>query len=76
MAKKNKVRIPKRVLGFKLRKGTRKDLRKLLNMLESPQTKALAMSAAGGIAAFLAEHFAEEKLTQMEKRGKKLLHIH
>jgi hypothetical protein len=75
MAKKDKVKIPKRVLGFKLRKGTRKDLRKLLNLLESPQTKALAMSAVGGIGAFLAEHFAEEKLTQFEKRGRKLLHL-
>lgn len=75
MAKKNKVKIPKRVLGFKLSKGSRKDLKRLLNMLESPQTKALLMSAVGGIAAFLAEHFAEEKLTQFEKRGRKLLHL-
>ena len=44
MAKKNKVL--KEVLGFKLSKGTRKDMKKLLKMLGSPDTRTFAISAA------------------------------
>ena len=72
MAKKNKV--PKKVLGFKLSKGTRKDLKKLLSMLEGPDTRALAISVAGGLAAYLAEKFAEHEIGKHGKRGKALAH--
>ena len=68
MAKKNKV--PKEILGFKLSKGTRKDLKKLLKMFHKPDTHALAMTAAGGLAAFLAERFAEYELDKHSKPGR------
>ena len=66
MAKKTKV--PKKILGFKLSKGTRKDLKKLLKMFGNPDTHKIAMAAASGLAAFLAERFAEP---EARKRGAK-----
>ena len=72
MAKKRKV--PKKILGFKLSKGTRKDLKKLLKMLGDPDTRTLAISAAGGLAAFLAEKFAEHELDKHGKGSKALAH--
>ena len=68
MAKKNKV--PKEILGFKLSKGTRKDLKKLLKMVTEPDTRTLAISAAGGLAAFLAERFAEHEIDKQPKKGR------
>ena len=65
MAKK--LKVPKKILGFKLSKGTRKDLKKLIKMLGNPDKQALAVSAAGGIAAFLAERLAEYEIA---KHGK------
>lgn len=65
MARKNKV--PKELLGFKLSKGTRKDLKKLLAMVTEPDTRTFAVSVAGALAAFIAERFAEHEL---DKRGK------
>ena len=69
MAKKNKV--PKKLMGFKLSKGTRKDLRKLLRMVTDPDTRTLAVSAAGALAAFLAERFAEHRLDKQDKHGQR-----
>jgi hypothetical protein len=62
MAKKNKIKVPKELFGFKLSKGTRKDLKKLLKMLTHPDKRTLAMAAATGLATFLLERFAEKKL--------------
>ena len=60
--KKDKgIKVPKNVLGFKLSKGTRKDLRKILTLLESPEAKALAISAATATVAYLAEQMAERQ---------------
>jgi len=70
MARKNKV--PKKLAGFKLSKGTRKDLKKLLKMVAEPDTRTLAVSAAGALAAFIAERFAEH---QFDKRGRRA-HAH
>ena len=64
MAKKNKPKVPKAILGFKLSKGTRKDLKKLLKMFRNPDRHALAMTVAGGLAAFLAERFAEHEMAK------------
>jgi hypothetical protein len=66
MAKKSKV--PKELLGFKLSKGTRKDLKKLLRMVTEPDTRTFAVSVAGALAAFIAERFAEY---EFEKHGKR-----
>ena len=68
MAKKNKV--PKKVFGFKLSKGTRKDMKRLLKMLGSPDTRTFAVSAAGGLAAFLAERFAEYEIDKHSTKGR------
>jgi len=62
MAKKNKgPKVPKKIMGFKLSKGTRKDLKKLLRMFGNPDTRKLAMTAASGLAAYLAQRFVENK---------------
>ena len=73
MAKKNKV--PKKLMGFKLSKGTRKDLKKLLKMVTEPDTRTLAVSAAGALAAFIAERFAEYEFAKQDKRGRRA-HAH
>lgn len=62
MGKKNdKIKIPKKVLGFKLSKGSRKDLRRLLKVLEAPEARAIAVSATSVAIAYLAEKAAERK---------------
>jgi hypothetical protein len=65
MAKKGKFKIPKKVLGFKLSKGSRKDLTKLLRMLMHPETPGLAKAALGALGAMLAERMTahDEVLT-------------
>ena len=76
MAKKDKgLKVPKKIMGFKLSKGTRKDLRKLLGMFVEPDTRNLAMAAASGLAAYLAEHFADKNLAK-KGRGGRLRHAH
>lgn len=68
MAKKDKgPKLPKRIMGFKLSKGTRKDLKKLLRMLGDPDTRTLATTAASGLAAFLAERLAEQRVGKRER---------
>ena len=70
MAKKDKgPKVPKKIMGFKLSKGTRKDLRKLLRMLGDPDTRTLAMTAASGLAAYLAERFADKQLAKGSRRA-------
>jgi len=68
--KDKKIKIPKKVLGYKLSKGSRKDLRKLIAMLESPPAKALALSAMGALIEHLGERAAEGK-GPMAKLGRK-----
>lgn len=68
--KSGKIRIPKKVLGFKLSKGSRKDLRKLLKVLESPQARTIAVSAASVALAYLAEKAAERKGPLRKLAGK------
>ncbi len=64
MAKKNKLKVPKKIMGFKLSKGTRKDLKKLLRMFGDPDTRTLATTAASGLAAYLAKRFADKSGTR------------
>jgi len=70
MAKKSKVKVPKKIMGFKLSKGTRKDLRKLFKMFSRPDTRTLATAAASGLAAYLAERFAEKELAAKARRSR------
>ena len=65
-----KNKVPKKLMGFKLRKGTRKDLKKLLKMVSHPDTRTLAISAAGALAAFIAERFAEYEIDKHAKKGR------
>lgn len=60
MAKKWKV--PRKLFGFKLSKGTRKDLKKLLKMLGRPDTHRIATSALGALIALLTERMAAHQL--------------
>ena len=68
MAKK--LKVPKKLMGFKLSKGTRKDLKKLLKMVTEPDTRTLAISAVGALTAFLAERFAEHEFDKHARKGK------
>lgn len=70
MAKKTKLKVPKDIVGFKLSKGTRKDVKKLLKMIGDPDKKDLAVSAAGGLAAFLAERVAEHEFDKRAQRAR------
>jgi hypothetical protein len=70
MAKQDKkLKVPKRIMGFKLSKGTRKDLKKLLRMFGKPDSRTLAMTAASGLAAYLAEQFAEKQMAKNARRS-------
>ena len=65
--KKSKgLRVPKKLMGFKLSKGTRKDLNKLLKMVAIPDKRTLAMSAMGAISALLAERMSAHHDTSGE----------
>lgn len=56
MAKKiGGVKVPKRILGLKLRKGTRKDIAALVKALKHPDGRALAMAAMAAFGPLLAE---------------------
>lgn len=75
MAKKNKrFKVPNKVFGFKLSKGTRKDLKKLLKMVQKPDTRALAMSAAGGLVALLVERFGEQERDKLQDKVPRSAH--
>jgi hypothetical protein len=70
MSKSKDLKIPKKLFGFKLSKGTRKDLKKLGRMFSHPDKRALAMAAAGGLASFLAERFADRAPRRPSDPGK------
>ena len=68
MAKKTKLKVPKKIMGFKLSKGTRKDLKKLLRMFGNPDTRTVALAAANALAAFLAERFVHKEPSKSRRR--------
>ena len=74
MAKKTKLKVPKKIMGFKLSKGTRKDLKKLLRMLGDPDTRTLALAAANALAAYLAERFVDKEPRKPRRRSQQLAH--
>lgn len=55
------TKIPKKVLGFKLSKGSRKDLRKLLKLIEGPEMRGIALSAASIALGYLTDKGLERK---------------
>lgn len=63
MAKKDKsLKVPKKIMGFKLSKGTRKDLKKLLKMLGKQDAHRFATSALGVLVALLTERMAVQQV--------------
>jgi hypothetical protein len=74
--KKNKgIKVPKKLMGFKLSKGTRKDLNKLLKMTAIPDKRTLAMSAMSAITALLAERMSAHHEANNERdKGPVLAH--
>ena len=68
MAKKTKV--PKKILGFKLSKGTRKDLTKLLRMVTEPDTRTIAVAVASALSAFIAERLAQYEPVKKGSRAR------
>jgi hypothetical protein len=66
-----KIKVPKKLMGFKLRKGTRKDLKKLLKMAAHPDIRTLAVSAAGALAAVIAERFTGYEIDKPDKGGRR-----
>ena len=56
MAKKNKIKLPKKIAGHKISKGARRNLTWLIRMLERPEAKALIASGAGMVFTHFAEH--------------------
>jgi hypothetical protein len=65
-----RIDLPKRLLGLKLSNGTRKDLRKLLKKLEDPEIRAMALSAVGVAASFLAEKAGEREVARIKPKRK------
>jgi hypothetical protein len=64
MAKKAKV--PKKLLGFRLSKGTRKDIKKLLKMLGHPERQKLATTVISALVALLTERMAARQMPSGE----------
>lgn len=63
MAKKDKtLKVPKKIMGFKLSKGTRKDLKKLLKLLGKQDAHRFATSALGALVALLTERMAVQQV--------------
>lgn len=72
MAKKDKkngnaLHLPKEVLGIKIGKKTRRQVNAFLELLESPQAKAIAGSAVAVISALLT-HEAEKHAHDGDKQ--------
>jgi len=69
MAKKAKV--PKKLLGFRLSKGTRKDIKKLLKMLGHPERHKLATTVISALVALLSERMAARQISSEESVKKR-----
>lgn len=67
--KNESVKLPKRLLGVKVPKKTRKNLNRLLSHVSRREVEPLAAAALGALATFVLEH-VEKPLGQMEPSGK------
>lgn len=72
MGKKSdgKIKVPRQILGFKLSKGARKDLRKVLKLIEGPEARGIAISAASIAFGYLAEKTAAPNGPSGKRAGK------
>lgn len=56
------VRVPKRILGRKLRKGTRKDIAALMKTFGQRDAKSMVMTAVAAAAPLLAERLIHRRV--------------
>lgn len=62
MAKKiHGVKVPKKIMGHKLRKGTRKDIADLVRRAKHPDAKSFIAAAVAALAPILAERLVHRK---------------
>lgn len=62
MAKKIKgVKVPRKVLGYKLRKGTRKDIADLVKTVRHPNAKAIVAALLAALGPIIAERLTDKK---------------
>ncbi len=61
MAKKNKIKIPKRVLGIKLPRDLRKNVKSLARLIHAPETRQMLGAAIAAVAANRAMADAPDK---------------
>ncbi len=62
MAKKiDGVKVPKKLLGVKLRKGTRKDIAALVNRVRHPDGRSLALAAVAALGPLVAERLTAKQ---------------
>lgn len=75
MAKKIRgVKVPKKLLGHKLRKGTRRDIADLVKAVGHPNAKSLVAAASAAILPFLAEKVAD-RISRKGSRGSRKLKV-
>jgi hypothetical protein len=62
MAKKkiDGVKVPKKILGHKLNKATRKDIAALVNRVKHPDGRSLALAAVAAVGPLLAERLTHK----------------
>ena len=72
MAKKKirGVRVPKKILGQKLRKGTRKDIADFVRAVGHPNARSVLAAASAAVMPLLADKVTD-KLAQKAGRGLK-----
>lgn len=54
------VKVPRRILGRKLRKGTRKDIAELVKTIKHPDAKALIAALVAALAPIIAERLTHK----------------
>lgn len=66
MAKKNPIKLPKKVAGYKLSKSTRRSLGWAVRLLDRPEVKTLIASGVGAAIT----HFSERRERSRRKLAK------
>ena len=61
MAKKNQMKLPKTIAGYKLSKGTRKNVSWAVRLLDSPEAKALLASGFAALVTRVADRREKSK---------------
>lgn len=61
MAKKKRIKLPKKFAGYKLSKATRRNLSWAMRLFDSPEAKTLVASGVGAVVTHFAERRAKPK---------------